>query len=161
LSQTLSGGYAPNTQYELSFDAAGFRWAPSKAFRVSIADNTQTHVTTQVGGVDLDSTPLVSFTHFSYVFTAPALFNGPCVIKLLNLDSVTPVAGVDFANVTLWASPVTLYIARSGLSLQLTWSNGTLLEANAVTGPWTTNSATSPYLVAPAGNQRFYRVQVP
>jgi hypothetical protein len=160
LSQTLPGAYTRGARYELSFDAAGFRWAPSKAFRVSISDNTQTHFTTQVGGVDLDSTPLTWFTHFNYVFTSPATFNGPCVIRLLNLDSVTPVAGVDFANVALWASPVTLYIARSGPNLQLTWANGTLLEANAVTGPWTTNNATSPYLVAPVGT-KFYRVRGP
>jgi len=163
LSQTLSGDYTPGVQYGLSFDASQFRWAPSKAFRVSITDNTQTHFTTQVGGVNLDSTPLESFTHFSYVFTAPATFNGPSVIQLLNLDSVTPVAGVDFANVSLRlipAAPVTLYIARSGSNLQLNWTNGTLLEANEVTGPWTTNGATPPYLVAPTGNKKLYRVLV-
>ena len=159
LSQTLSGSYTPGTRYELNFDAAQFRWAPSKAFRVSISDNTHTHFTTQVEGVDLDSTPLTSFTHFSYVFTSPATFDGPCVIHLLNLDQGASPYGVDFANVTLWASPVTLDIARSGPNLQLTWSYGTLLEANAITGPWKTNRATSPYLVAPAGNKKFYRVR--
>ena len=101
LSQTLSVDYTPGSQYELSFDAAQFRWGPSTAFRVQITDNSQTHFTTQVGGVDLDSTPLTSFTHFDYVFTAPATFNGPGVITLLNLDAVTASGGVDFANVSL------------------------------------------------------------
>ena len=119
LSQTLSGNYTPNTQYDLSFDAAGFRWAPSLAFRVSIFDNSQTHVTTQVGGVDLDSTPLDSFRHFDYVFTSPATFNGPCVIQLLNFDSITPVAGVDFANVSLVVVPEPTTAALAGFGIVL------------------------------------------
>jgi hypothetical protein len=161
LSQTLSGNYTPGTRYELNFDAAQFRWAPSKAFRASIVDNDQTHFTTQVGGVDLDSTALTAFTHFKYVFVSPAAFHGPCVLKLMNLDSVTAVAGVDFANVTLWAFPATLYVARSGPDVQLIWPSGTLLEADTITGPWTTNHATSPYLLAPAGDKKFFRVRAP
>jgi len=105
LSQTLSVAYTTGTRYELSFDAAQFRWAPSTAFRVSITDNTQTDFTTQVGGVDLDSTPLTSFTHFDYVFTSPATFNGPSVIQLLNLDQGASPFGVDFANVSLVMVP--------------------------------------------------------
>ena len=165
LSQTLSGDYTPGAKHELSFDAAQFRWAPSKAFRVSIFDNSQTHVTTQVGGVDLDSTPLASFTHFSYVFTAPASFNGPCVIQLLNPDSVTPVAGVGFANVALrlYTPPPlpTLVMTKSGPNLQLNWSRGILLEANNLTGPWTTNNTTSPILVMPTEAKRFFRAMSP
>ena len=165
LSQTLSADYTPGAKYELSFDAAQFRWAPSLAFRVSIFDDSQTHVTTQVGGVDLDSTPLVSFTHFSYVFTAPASFNGPCVIQLLNPDSVTSGAGVCFANVALrlYTPPPlpTLVMRKSGPNLQLNWSRGILLEANNLTGPWTTNSTTSPILVMPTEAKKFFRAMSP
>ncbi len=103
LSQTLTSAYTPNTRYELSFDAAGFYWGPSTAFRVSLGDNTQVHFTTQVGTVDLNSTALTSFTHFSYTFTSPATFYGPCVIKLLNLD--TAGHAIDFANVSLVVAP--------------------------------------------------------
>jgi hypothetical protein len=119
LSQTLGGGYTAGAQYTLSFDAAQFRWAPSKAFRVSISDDSQTHFTTQVGGVDLDSTPLESFTHFSYGFTAPATFNGSSVIQLLNLDSQTAAAGVTFANVSLVAVPEPTTAALAGLGILL------------------------------------------
>ena len=160
LSQTLSGSYTPNTQYELSFDAANFRWAPSLAFRVSIADNTQTHATTKVGSVDLDSTPLNSFTHFTYTFTSPATFNGPCVIQLLNNDAVTSSAGVDFANISLQEKVVikpTMVMTKSGSNLQFNWSNGVLLEATSLAGPWTTNSTTSPSLAIPVGHQKFFR----
>ena len=164
LSQDLSGDYTPGTKYELSFDAAQFRWAPSKAFRVSIADNSQTHFTTQVGGVDLDSTPLTSFTHFSYVYTSPATFDGPCVIHLLNLDQGASPYGADFANISLRLPtaipPVTLHMEKSGPNLQLNWSNGILLQANDLAGPWTTNTTTSPQLVMPTGDKMFFRVKV-
>jgi len=54
-----------------------------------------------------------------------------------------------------------LNIAWAGVNqLQLTWAQGTLLQADAITGPWTTNSASSPYLVSPSAAKRFYRVQV-
>jgi hypothetical protein len=95
LRQTLSGGYTPKTQYKLSFDAAGFRWGPATAFRVRIIDNSTTHVSTG----SLDSAPLTSFTHFSYVFTSPLAFDGPPVIRFENLT--TGNVGVDFANVSL------------------------------------------------------------
>jgi hypothetical protein len=50
-------------------------------------------------------------------------------------------------------------IQKIGANVQLTWPRGTLLEATDVTGPWTTNSATSPYSVGPAGAKKFFRVR--
>jgi hypothetical protein len=62
---------------------------------------------------------------------------------------------------TSGAQPVTLGAQYSGGSLTLTWSQGILLEANDVTGPWTTNlTATSPYVTTPTDPRKFYRVQV-
>ena len=58
------------------------------------------------------------------------------------------------------STSVLLNIQRAGSAVQLTWPVGTLLEANDVTGPWATNNAVSPYIVAPAGAKKFYRVQV-
>jgi hypothetical protein len=54
---------------------------------------------------------------------------------------------------------VVLDIQRVGSNVQLTWPQGTLLEAPGVTGPWTTNSAPSPYTFSPTGT-RFFRVLV-
>ncbi len=46
-------------------------------------------------------------------------------------------------------------------NLQLTWSQGALLESTNVTGPWVTNTtATSPFTIVPTGPMKFYRVQV-
>jgi hypothetical protein len=57
-------------------------------------------------------------------------------------------------------TPVTLNIQRVGANLQLSWPSGTLLEADAITGPYTTNNATSPYTFAPAATKKFFRVKV-
>ncbi len=61
---------------------------------------------------------------------------------------------------TIQLQPVPLVIQRSGTNLQLTWSQGTLMEAPSVTGPWTANNATSPYTVTPTGTMKFYQVKV-
>ena len=54
----------------------------------------------------------------------------------------------------------TLRIQKVGSNVQLTWPQGTLLEANVVTGPYTTNNATSPYTFAPTGSAKFYKLRV-
>jgi len=48
----------------------------------------------------------------------------------------------------------------SGGNVQVSWTAGTLMEATNVTGPWTTNTATSPYTVPIIAPQKFYRVQL-
>jgi hypothetical protein len=56
---------------------------------------------------------------------------------------------------------VRLQIQQTGGNVTLTWSQGKLLQASAVTGPWTTNAtATSPYTVPATAAQSYYRVQV-
>jgi hypothetical protein len=45
-------------------------------------------------------------------------------------------------------------------TLSLSWSQGTLLQAPSVTGPWTTNTATSPYTVDPTNAQLFFKIKV-
>ena len=57
----------------------------------------------------------------------------------------------------------TLSIAQSGTNVVISWtgSGGTLQQAPALTGPWTTNSAASPYAVPPTASQQFYRVKLP
>jgi hypothetical protein len=49
----------------------------------------------------------------------------------------------------------------NGTHIQLNWPEGTLLQADQVTGPWTTNLATAPYLVTSSAPRMFFRVQVP
>ncbi|HZO57052.1 MAG TPA: LamG-like jellyroll fold domain-containing protein, partial [Bryobacteraceae bacterium] len=55
---------------------------------------------------------------------------------------------------------VRLTIERAAPNLRLSWPQGTLQEALSVSGPWTNNPASSPYVFPPAGLQKFYRVLV-
>jgi hypothetical protein len=57
--------------------------------------------------------------------------------------------------------PVSLNLSPSGAgSLTLTWSQGTLLQSPSLTGPWTTNTAPSPYTLVPTNSQMFFKVLV-
>ena len=48
---------------------------------------------------------------------------------------------------------------RTGLNLNLTWPQGTLLQSTNLTGPWSRASASaSPLVVSPTNNSMFYRV---
>jgi hypothetical protein len=56
--------------------------------------------------------------------------------------------------------PATLKIARAAAKqLTVTWPEGTLLQSAKLAGPWTTNTATSPYTFAPTNSQVFFRVR--
>ncbi len=55
---------------------------------------------------------------------------------------------------------VSLNIQHVGPNVILNWAQGTLLQADQVTGPWVTNTATSPYTNAATGSQKFYKVIV-
>jgi len=60
-----------------------------------------------------------------------------------------------------YSPPVTLNIQRYGTSqIELQWSQGTLLEATNVMGPWTTDTTASPAILTPTGPEKFYRVRV-
>jgi hypothetical protein len=60
------------------------------------------------------------------------------------------------------APPVTLSIAPGNTrSDTLTWTQGILLESTNLAGPWTTNSATSPYTVETTNGSMFFKVKVP
>jgi hypothetical protein len=86
---------------------------------------------------------------------------------LLNVTTTCGAASPADGNVTLYAAslalaaapPVTLQLDPA--TLQLTWSQGTLLQATNLTGPWTTNSSPSPFTITPSsGPQMFYKVKV-
>ncbi|HTI98396.1 MAG TPA: LamG-like jellyroll fold domain-containing protein, partial [Dongiaceae bacterium] len=64
------------------------------------------------------------------------------------------------AQAVVVSVPVTLQSAWDGTNLILSWPAGKLLQAPAVTGPWTTTSAVSPYTVSPS-DTTFYRLQKP
>ena len=56
---------------------------------------------------------------------------------------------------------VQIKITSSGTgSLKLTWPQGKLLQSSSLAGPWTTNTAASPYTITPSTPQMFYKVLV-
>ena len=60
------------------------------------------------------------------------------------------------------AGPPLLAINSTGSQVVVTWNKGLLLQANEVTGPWTTNSAAvSPWTNSPAGARKFFRALLP
>jgi hypothetical protein len=72
------------------------------------------------------------------------------------------------ANITLVAASLNNYVPPVSLQaqpvgdgqLRVIWAAGKLLEAPAVNGPWTTNTATSPYTFTPSGVQKYFRAIV-
>jgi len=58
-------------------------------------------------------------------------------------------------------APVSLGYQFNGGALELIWPQGVLLQADALTGPWTTNfGAASPLFVSPTEARKFYRIRV-
>jgi predicted alpha-1,6-mannanase (GH76 family) len=75
-------------------------------------------------------------------------------------SSVNGVAAI-FALSGVAVEPADLSITRAGGQVKLNWAFGKLLEAQQVTGPWTTNdAAVAPYLIQTGGPSRFFRVQM-
>ena len=65
------------------------------------------------------------------------------------------------AQLQYLGAAVTLNVQHVGASqIQLQWSQGTLLEATNIVGPWTTNTAASPLTLTPSAPHKFYRVRV-
>jgi hypothetical protein len=72
-------------------------------------------------------------------------------------------AGVQtLYNAATNALPITLTFVPSGPgnTINLVWTGGTLLQATNIAGPWTTNTAASPYTIMPTNAQMYFRVRV-
>jgi hypothetical protein len=79
--------------------------------------------------------------------------------------SWTSVYGSTFSqasgSITVGPPTVTLQFQFSADTLKLTWSQGTLLQATNLLGPWITDAAaSSPYTVAPTNAQLYFKVLV-
>jgi len=151
ISQAISG-FTPGINYTLSFLAA------------ERPNNTQSWNVTVNGTVIASFNPGASAT--SYV-TYTANFTATAATETLAFVG-TDLAGGDntvfIDNVRITAPPtqppVNINIQQSGTNFVLNWPLGVLLQAPNLTGPWTTNNASSPYTNQPANPQMFYRVQV-
>jgi hypothetical protein len=81
-------------------------------------------------------------------------------LTALSSNQVTSLYNVGVGNTA--TAPVTLSITpgSSRNNLTLTWPQGVLLESTNVSGPWTTTTATSPYVVGTTNASMFFRVKV-
>jgi hypothetical protein len=61
-------------------------------------------------------------------------------------------------NLGVWGLTDYLYNQTSGTNLFLNWAAGTLVSATNLSGPWVTNTTTSPFTAAPTNNQQFFRL---
>lgn len=69
---------------------------------------------------------------------------------------------MDLYSATLAYANNLYIVPAAGGQVTITWpAGGTLLQAPTVTGPWTTNVATSPYTFTPTGAQKYFRTQTP
>ena len=85
------------------------------------------------------------------------VYNGSATVSAV-LNGVTATS----PSITVTGSPpVSLAIRLSGTNTVLSWPAGVLLQAPALSGPWTTNtSAVSPFTVTATQASQFYKVLV-
>jgi hypothetical protein len=102
------------------------------------------------GTADLGADPDLGFNrNFDGAIDEVAIFN----------YAFTPAQVLQLYN-SASAPSVLLSLQRVGGNIQLSWPQGTLLEANTITGPYSTNNAASPYTFAPTGAAKFFKVKV-
>jgi alpha-glucosidase len=148
--------------------SSGVAAGPTNWYRITVTldDATRTasmEVTNlSAGSVAVDLNGAALGTAFTKAWTAgqwisPTNFNGTLArasgpLLIDNLVVLQPAITI----------PVALTVQCAGPNLVLDWSNGLLLEATNVLGPWTTNfSATAPFVVSPVAPQKFFRVLTP
>jgi hypothetical protein len=95
----------------------------------------------------------------------PAYYSGGQVALLpmtsgqVTFSSASGWNGTFDLGLSLASAPVSLSISSNGGGqLKLQYAGGLLLQSTSVTGPWTTNMNSSPYIFTPTGSQYFYRV---
>ncbi|MFO1514695.1 MAG: carboxypeptidase regulatory-like domain-containing protein [Verrucomicrobiota bacterium] len=141
----ISGEPAP---YEGWTHSAPPTWMQYLQFHTYSGDATQpfVRIAPPAGAVWLSAT---------FCFTGSALTSDQGVlVDDVVMDKVPAVVPLE----TVAPDPTTLSIERLGSSVRLVWAQGALLEASSLGGPWTTNTAASPYTIAnPVGN-KFYKL---
>lgn len=94
------------------------------------------------------------------------VFSQLLVTNMTLTGTWSPVVGKSYGSLNgaqlRFVSPaVTLKTtALANNQFKLEWSQGSLLEATNITGPWTANGKTSPYTVSPTETQKYYRVKI-
>lgn len=141
-------GLAPGNAYELQI------WADDSRASGIGRNDTLSSASSPNASVSFNTLGLADGTGSFVIGTALADTNGTITID------VTGNFSTQINAFQLRALLPTLSIARSGANVVINWTGGVLEQAPTLLGPWTTNSATSPYTVPAAGTE-FYRVKLP
>ena len=119
------------------------------------------HQTDTFASVTVNGVPLANgvYTFAQLNSTYPANF--PATWTMQTGSSINTGSGTLKVGVTT-PPPVFIQPQFSAGNLTLNWSQGTLLQATNLNGPWVTNGSQSPYTVMPSTNgpQMFYRILV-
>lgn len=106
----------------------------------------------------------INFTGLCYLGSdrniAGRFFEGPMDEVAIYRSALSGAAITNLFNGIVPPPSVTVNIQKVGGGVQVSWPSGTLLESANVTGPWTTNSGTSPLVVPNPTGTRFYKVIV-
>jgi hypothetical protein len=133
---------------------------PSKATIYLYNTNSQASATNVVAHNPeaWDGSALIGYDGGYYDYNFPGMIDEVAVFNY----AFTPAQVLNLYNAafSMPAPTVTLNIQRVGANVVLSWPQGTLLQANDLAGPWSTNNAASPYTNAPTAARKFYRVIV-
>jgi hypothetical protein len=107
----------------------------------------------------------VAFDNISYVGwdnnDASRRFNGAIDEPMIFGRTLSPSEISNIYQAAVTPPTVTLHVDHVGANVVVTWPNGTLQQADQVTGPYTDmTGVTSPYTNSPSGPMKFYRVKV-
>ncbi|HSU52424.1 MAG TPA: immunoglobulin domain-containing protein, partial [Candidatus Dormibacteraeota bacterium] len=143
----IEGGGALETLYDIN--------SPNS----SLTNNGQMflHRNDTFGAVYINGTPLANGTYSFATLNATYPGNFPASWATQRGSTVNTGSG----SITVVGIRPSIGASFSGAQLTLSWPSGYyLIEANNVTGPWTTNtSATSPLIVTPTAPKHFYGLQ--
>ncbi len=95
-----------------------------------------------------------------YDTSSGRVFDGSIDSVAIFPQALTPAQIQTLYSGAMGIAAVNIQIHQVGNQIELDWPRGTLLEADSLNGPWTTNYAVSPYLLAPEAPQKFYKVSV-
>jgi hypothetical protein len=173
------GSSAGNLSYSMSGASDGYPWIsgimppanqwsfvalvvqPTSVVLYMINTNGQTVATNPIPQAN------VGFLGNTYIGSDPyqlagRAFNGYMDEVGIYPYAMTPTQVQNLYNGVVAPAPPQLTINAAGGKVVLTWNKGVLLQANDVTGPWTTNNtAVSPWTNTPSGPRTFYRAFTP
>ena len=75
----------------------------------------------------------------------------------VEIAPLIPGANTVVGGTVVTSVPINIGLSGAG-SLKLTWLQGTLLQATNIAGPWSTNGAGSPYVIAPTNSQMYFKL---